>query len=369
MSRRLIAFLISILLIFALTVPTFASSSDNGDTIVYRTQTGECYHRYGCSYLRRSCFEITLREAVENGLRPCSRCSPPRYNGAETTKSSTSNNGEKNSFVSTPVDTSQKETFPSIPEPPVVTWEEATTKATSAPVSKQEAPQKTYEKQPDTPAVTLAESKTEKENHAVYMVLYILCAVVFAFAVILFINYSALKRQLRAEQNRSSELERNLNEKERNFQSEQSRASTLQLSLDKEKEERFASEKQAFLVGLNGRSLIEAAAVPKYIKFKDGYPVDNGSMYGSFTVYRSTNGHCYHDRRNCCSARIPIHYFEAKETLTPCSKCCTSTREIPDWYFDYQMLRSYAEKYQVECMERDPSKSDVSSCVPMDLKL
>ncbi|MCR5034352.1 MAG: hypothetical protein K6B42_02905 [Clostridia bacterium] len=50
------------------------SSSD--DRIVYRTETGEKYHSYGCSYLSRSCIEITLSEALARGLEPCSRCHP-----------------------------------------------------------------------------------------------------------------------------------------------------------------------------------------------------------------------------------------------------------------------------------------------------
>lgn len=48
----------------------------NGDTIVYVTRTGECYHRDGCSYLK-SKIEMTLEEAVISGYRACSRCCPP----------------------------------------------------------------------------------------------------------------------------------------------------------------------------------------------------------------------------------------------------------------------------------------------------
>ena len=40
---------------------------------VYVTNTGECYHKDGCSYLK-SKNEISLKEAEAQGYRPCSRC-------------------------------------------------------------------------------------------------------------------------------------------------------------------------------------------------------------------------------------------------------------------------------------------------------
>lgn len=48
----------------------------SNDIIVYRTATGECYHSYGCQYLK-SCIKLTLRQAEGMGLRPCSRCFSP----------------------------------------------------------------------------------------------------------------------------------------------------------------------------------------------------------------------------------------------------------------------------------------------------
>lgn len=42
---------------------------------VYKTYTGHCYHRSSCGYLR-SCIETTKAEALREGLRPCSRCTP-----------------------------------------------------------------------------------------------------------------------------------------------------------------------------------------------------------------------------------------------------------------------------------------------------
>ena len=53
-----------------------SAAAYNGDVLVYVTNTGECYHRDGCSYLK-SRIEMTLENAVSSGYYGCSRCSPP----------------------------------------------------------------------------------------------------------------------------------------------------------------------------------------------------------------------------------------------------------------------------------------------------
>lgn len=78
---RFLCLLLVFLLLSSILIPVFADSGDNGDTIVYVTATGTKYHRGSCGYLR-SRYEITLREAVRSGYTPCSRCSPPRFNGS-----------------------------------------------------------------------------------------------------------------------------------------------------------------------------------------------------------------------------------------------------------------------------------------------
>jgi hypothetical protein len=46
------------------------------DYIVYVTRTGAKYHLDGCQYLRRSQYEMSKREAVNQGYTACSRCNP-----------------------------------------------------------------------------------------------------------------------------------------------------------------------------------------------------------------------------------------------------------------------------------------------------
>ena len=46
------------------------------DSNVYRTNTGSRYHRAGCRYLKSSCTEITMDQAISMGLTPCMVCKP-----------------------------------------------------------------------------------------------------------------------------------------------------------------------------------------------------------------------------------------------------------------------------------------------------
>lgn len=73
--NRWITRLLAIVLLISLSNIVVLAAS--GDTIVYRTKTGECYHTKSCSYLKKTSFTLTLQEAVNMGLRPCSRCHPP----------------------------------------------------------------------------------------------------------------------------------------------------------------------------------------------------------------------------------------------------------------------------------------------------
>jgi hypothetical protein len=43
---------------------------------VYITATGKKYHRESCQYLRKSKYEIGMKEAIDRGLTACSVCSP-----------------------------------------------------------------------------------------------------------------------------------------------------------------------------------------------------------------------------------------------------------------------------------------------------
>ena len=70
--KKLLGFFLAV---FILVSPALAAG---GNTAVYITRTGECYHTGYCGYLSKSKIEITLSDAVSRGYRPCSRCGPPR---------------------------------------------------------------------------------------------------------------------------------------------------------------------------------------------------------------------------------------------------------------------------------------------------
>lgn len=83
--KKLLCFFLVILVLVS---PALAA---DGSTLVYTTRTGECYHRYSCSSLSKSCYETTLFQAVADGYRPCGRCHPPTLDsGSSSAKPSLS---------------------------------------------------------------------------------------------------------------------------------------------------------------------------------------------------------------------------------------------------------------------------------------
>lgn len=60
------------------TTQSTTKSNNNNDTIVYITNTGECYHRNGCGSLSKSKIQTTLSSAKSRGYRACKRCNPPK---------------------------------------------------------------------------------------------------------------------------------------------------------------------------------------------------------------------------------------------------------------------------------------------------
>lgn len=119
---------------------------------------------------------------------------------------------------------------------------------------------------------------------------------------------------------------------------------------EERKRQAFLREKDDFIRSLGGKRIRDAAGVPQNIIFVNGLPRDNNnSLYGSFTVYRSSNGTCYHNRRGCCSAYIEMHAFHAKERYRPCSKCYWGYIDIPEWYTRYIELQKKCKKYGIDC--------------------
>lgn len=120
----------------------------------------------------------------------------------------------------------------------------------------------------------------------------------------------------------------------------------------KREQQKFIAEKNSFLEYLGGRTIREAAGVPSNMTLVNGLPKDNNDQrYGTFTVYCSKSGNCFHQKNGCCAARIEKHVFEVINTYRPCSKCCTNHFETPKWYSDYKELMEKAAKYELQNKE------------------
>lgn len=87
---KIVALSIISALLFGVFVPANIVNATSGDTIVYITKSGECYHTSGCSSLRKSKIETTLQNAVDKGLRPCSKCKPGSLDATSTTSTASS---------------------------------------------------------------------------------------------------------------------------------------------------------------------------------------------------------------------------------------------------------------------------------------
>ena len=54
------------------------SASNSSGVKVYVTPSGSRYHEKGCDYLSDKAFQISLKDAKENGYTACSKCNPPK---------------------------------------------------------------------------------------------------------------------------------------------------------------------------------------------------------------------------------------------------------------------------------------------------
>ena len=75
--KKLLGFFLAV---FILVSPALAAG---GNTVVYITRTGECYHTGSCQFLKKSKIEVTLSDAVARGYRACKVCRPPSLDSEE----------------------------------------------------------------------------------------------------------------------------------------------------------------------------------------------------------------------------------------------------------------------------------------------
>lgn len=92
--KKLLGFFLAV---FILVSPALAAG---GNTVVYITRTGECYHTGSCRYLKKSKIEITLADAVARGYRACKVCCPPSLDGEERQGHAFAGSGQADSMPS-----------------------------------------------------------------------------------------------------------------------------------------------------------------------------------------------------------------------------------------------------------------------------
>lgn len=71
---------------------------------VYKTKTGKKYHLENCGYLSKSKIEISLSDAMAQGLTACSKCNPPSKT-ENTPKSTQTAPQQQNTAPTTPKST------------------------------------------------------------------------------------------------------------------------------------------------------------------------------------------------------------------------------------------------------------------------
>lgn len=99
MKKKLFALLLALALILSLSASVFAYTVPS-DTVVYVTETGSCYHRWGCASLKSVAASYTVAHAVDLGYYGCSHCHASRLTGIHTPVSSTSSGSSGSSSSS-----------------------------------------------------------------------------------------------------------------------------------------------------------------------------------------------------------------------------------------------------------------------------
>ena len=87
--RRLFSVSIIAIMLTLLLTPASEVQAMSGDSTVYITKTGSCYHADGCGSLSRSKIATTLSNAIAKGYSPCSKCRPGTIDTAPAPAAST----------------------------------------------------------------------------------------------------------------------------------------------------------------------------------------------------------------------------------------------------------------------------------------
>lgn len=345
--------------VFMLFCTPLSVSAADGDTIVHVTKTGEKYHTGTCSYLK-SDIPITLKDAVNQGYTPCSRCHPPTlseesYSETEPeltikeekqtaginadvivhiTSTGTLYHRKGCTYLKSDISITLAEALQkgylacSRCDPPTLNSDPETAEDPYVPPAKTTKPKSTNSKK------VIKESQpkqTSDNNNSTNIGLYVIIGLgsLIALPYIISLTSSILSKA-----------------KEwfivRKFERDYRESCRRQISLE-ESEYQHYFKMYAFL------SPLSFANMPSNVSTIDNVPIIPGEgKYGKYTVYVSEGGQCYHYNVNCggSSNKQLLHYFQVAQNKRPCKKC---VKEVYDasWYFEFLRIRQIKMKYNI----------------------
>ena len=321
----------------------------NGDMTVYITKTGECYHEEGCRHLRRSCFAISLEDAVNSGYRPCHNCWPPELIGSPGDSSEAVPSASSDSGSISTSDLSSVSDYSNYYDE----YQETLNKLNSLEKIHQGTVREAeiYHDQ-------LEEQQEELDSYESKFWNMVIVLVLFA-GLECFLMLKKRNRDLAAKQR---QYERSLAEAESRYKNEmeqvrveaevlhQSELDQIRAEYQKKLQEEVAQ--QVYYAQYNGKSIRKLADVPPYVDFDtEGLPHIMTGDTDEWTVYLAGKGGCYH-MKTCRSVRktcLPRNLYEAVSMgYSPCSQCKPPV--LPDCIEKYRKIDQIRKRYHIDML-------------------
>ncbi len=145
-----------------------------------------------------------------------------------------------------------------------------------------------------------------------------------------------------------SDLEAQNNELSQALKEKSSQCTSLEIAVEDLKSQKVVLNNQLMALrekhvecALSPEEIAKLAGVPEGVTFDDEllpHYYCNEIVENNLHVYVSNKGKCYHRKRGCSGAEIPIHLFTAASQFAPCHKCIPYRGlfyKIPAWYYRY----------------------------------
>lgn len=306
--KKIILFACIIFCSFTLTLTV---SAENGNTIVYVTDSGSKYHSSGCQYLSRSKNSITLEEAVEEGFSPCSRCNPPIYDRGSESEISSIGSGD-NSYI---VEDSEREA------------DEYSNQGNSDSDLKW-APEATRKVWVENKTIHLIDCPKAGNSHITME----LGDVTKDFAPCDYckpLQYMSMEERLGFEQKRITYVIIGV---------VVVTVSVLFYAIFKIKKNNQSLNKDIGIQAVHEKRKIEE--IPDGFNIVDGLPATVGHRhrYGLYSVYVTPHGVHYHRRKKCAGNHAHLtNLYLVYQKRKPCANCCQNHKPNMDftWYEKY----------------------------------